>query len=190
MQVSIADVTPHTKMFSLAGPESSIVLEGLGATAPASNQVALIGFQNSPVVVAAGSGLSGPGYTLVADELAAGELWRSLTIKAGIAFTHRTVVCHGIDMLTAVLEVSSCIHATVSFSLVSWQLRLQLLTPFVGVKQDCSILDSFNLTAIFCSLGISIPTNPLENIESAPKHAQEQSNHATGRVCLCRTCTI
>lgn len=83
MQVSIADVTAQTKMFSLAGPTSTSVLEGLGATAPASNQVVLMGFQNSPVVVAAGSGLSGSGFTLVADEQAAGELWRSLTVKAG-----------------------------------------------------------------------------------------------------------
>lgn len=89
MQVSIADVTAQTKMFSLAGPESTSVLQGLGATAPASKQVMLMGFQNSPVVVAAGSGLSGPGYTLIADELAAGELWRSLTVKASIPFITR-----------------------------------------------------------------------------------------------------
>ena len=85
MQVSIANVTAQTKMFTLAGPESMGVLQGLGATAPASKQVILMGFQNSPVVVAAGSGLSGPGYTLIADELAAGELWRSLTVKASIS---------------------------------------------------------------------------------------------------------
>lgn len=83
VQVSIADVTANTKMFSLAGPESASVLEGLGAPAPAPHQVSLMGFQNSPVIMAAGGGLSGPGYTLIADELAAGELWRSLTIKAG-----------------------------------------------------------------------------------------------------------
>ncbi|KAL3132705.1 hypothetical protein ABBQ32_009213 [Trebouxia sp. C0010 RCD-2024] len=83
-EVSIADVTAITKMFSLAGPESASVLEGLGASAPASDQVSLMGFQNSPVIVAAGGGLSGPGYTLIADELAAGELWRSLTIKGAV----------------------------------------------------------------------------------------------------------
>ena len=82
VQVSIVDVTSDTKMFSLAGPESTSILEGLGAPAPAPDQVSLMGFQNSPVVVAAGGGLSGPGYTLIADELAAGELWRSLSIKA------------------------------------------------------------------------------------------------------------
>lgn len=93
MQVSIADVTAQTKMFSLAGPESIGVLQGLGATAPPSKQVILMGFQNSPVVVAAGSGLSGPGYTLIADELAAGELWRSLTVKASISLIILLVCC-------------------------------------------------------------------------------------------------
>ena len=87
MQVSIADVTAQTKMFSLAGPDATKVLEELGAPAPAAKQVILKGFQNSPVVVAAGGGLSGPGYTLIADELAAGELWRSVTVKASISVT-------------------------------------------------------------------------------------------------------
>ena len=82
VQVSIADVTAQTKMFSLAGPESSSVLEGLGATAPGPNQVALMGFQNGPVVIAGSSGLSVPGYTLMVEEMAAGELWRSLAVKA------------------------------------------------------------------------------------------------------------
>ena len=81
LQVSIVDVTASTKMFSLAGPESSKVLEGLSAAAPGHNQVALMGFQGSPVVVAEGSGLASPGYTLIIDEQAAGEVWRSLTAK-------------------------------------------------------------------------------------------------------------
>ena len=69
-------------MFSLAGPESSAVLEGLGAAAPASRHVALMGFQGSPVVVAEGSGLATAGFTLIVDEQAASELWRNLTLKA------------------------------------------------------------------------------------------------------------
>lgn len=105
VQVSIADVTVQTKMFSLAGPTSTSVLEGVGATAPAASQVILMGFQNSPVVVAAGSGLSGSGFTVVADEQAAGELWRSLTVKAGISATHGFVclswqMCFAAGLLT------------------------------------------------------------------------------------------
>lgn len=80
-QVSIVDVTSKTKMFSLTGPLSSATLEGLGAAAPGPDCVALMGFQGSPVVVAEGSGLAAPGYTLVVDEQAAGELWRHLTLK-------------------------------------------------------------------------------------------------------------
>ena len=81
LQVSIVDVTSKTKMFSLTGPLSLATLEGLGAAAPGPDCVALMGFQGSPVVVAEGSGLAAPGYTLVVDEQAAGELWRHLTLK-------------------------------------------------------------------------------------------------------------
>ncbi|DBA96728.1 TPA: hypothetical protein ACH3X1_015569 [Trebouxia sp. C0004] len=80
-EVSVVDVTSKTKMFSLTGPLSSATLEGLEAAAPGPNCVALMGFQGSPVLVAEGSGLAAPGYTLVVDEQAAGELWRNLTLK-------------------------------------------------------------------------------------------------------------
>ena len=86
MQVSITDISHKTKMFSLAGPESSAVLEGLEAKVPQAGHVTVMGFQNSPVVVAEGSGLSSPGFSLVADEQAAAELWRALAAKV----THST----------------------------------------------------------------------------------------------------
>ena len=81
VQVSVVDVTSKTKMFCVMGPESSAMLEGLGAAAPEPGHVALMGFQGSPVVVAEGSSLATPGYTLVVDEQAAGEVWRNLTLK-------------------------------------------------------------------------------------------------------------
>ena len=81
IQVTIVDVSSRTKMFSLAGPESLPVLEGLGATAPGPGRTTLMGLQGSPVILSEGSGLASPGYTVVVDEQAAGELWRSLAAK-------------------------------------------------------------------------------------------------------------
>ncbi len=37
----------------------------------------------SPLIVAVGSGLAGPGYTLIVDESAAGELFGTLVSKVG-----------------------------------------------------------------------------------------------------------
>jgi len=91
--VSIVNVTSKTKMFSLTGPLSSATLKGLGAAAPGPNGVALMGFQGSPVVVAEGSGLAAPGYTLVVDEQAAGELWRNLTLKVQASSSPTSIVC-------------------------------------------------------------------------------------------------
>lgn len=80
-------------MFSLTGPLSSATLEGLGAAAPGPNCVALMGFQGSPVVVAEGSSLAAPGYTLIVDEQAAGELWRNLTLKVQASSALMPIVC-------------------------------------------------------------------------------------------------
>ena len=96
--MSIVDVTPKTKMFSLTGPLSSATLEGLGAAAPGPNGVVLMGFQGSPVVVAEGSGLAAPGYTLVVDEQAAGELWRNLTLKVQASSTWQPGIILGFSL--------------------------------------------------------------------------------------------
>ena len=117
LQVSIVDVTAQTKMFSLAGPKSTGVLEELGATAPASKQIILMGFQNSPVVVAAGSGLSCPGYTLIADELAAGELWRSLTVKASIRLV-TLLTCYSVRAELQCCMTDHVLDLSVSFSML------------------------------------------------------------------------
>ena len=90
LQVSISDITNKTKFFSLAGPDSSAVLEGLEAAVPQAGQVAVMGFQNSPVVVAEGSGLASPGFCLVADEQAAAELWLALVAKVTACLSSQT----------------------------------------------------------------------------------------------------
>ena len=112
LQVSIVDVTSKTKMFSLTGPLSSATLEGLGAAAPGPDCVALMGFQGSPVVVAEGSGLAAPGYTLVVDEQAAGELWRNLTLKVQASSPLMPIVCVHTQALMQLKRNCSCVVIT------------------------------------------------------------------------------
>ncbi len=75
-------------MFSLIGPESADLLEQLGLDTDQLEQPpeqprrhVLLNFGGKPVIVAAGSGLASPGFTLVSDESVAGELWAALTSK-------------------------------------------------------------------------------------------------------------
>ena len=75
-------------MFSLVGPESAALLEQLGLDPAQLEQPqeqprrhVLLNFVGKPVIVAAGSGLASPGFTLVLDESVAGELWTALSSK-------------------------------------------------------------------------------------------------------------
>ena len=81
MQVSLQDVSGKCSMFSFAGPEASSILEELGAPTPGADEVKMASCQDCPVVIAGGSGLASPGYTVVVDETAAAELYRSLMLK-------------------------------------------------------------------------------------------------------------
>ena len=73
-------------MFSLLGPGSAALLEQLGLDIGQLEQPSeqlrrhvLLNFGGKPVIVAAGSGLASPGFTLVSDESVAGELWAALS---------------------------------------------------------------------------------------------------------------
>ena len=68
-------------MFSLAGPEAGRLLTELGAEAPGPNEVRIADCQGCPVLIAGGSGLAAPGYTIIVDETVASELYRSLILK-------------------------------------------------------------------------------------------------------------
>jgi hypothetical protein len=86
-QVELADLSAHTSMLSVLGPGADAVMRELQAgdlvgRPPGSHLV--LGLGGRPVVAAVGGGLPGPGYTLVADEAAAGELWRSLTARGAV----------------------------------------------------------------------------------------------------------
>ena len=88
-QVTLSDVSGRTCQFSLLGPQAAPLLEGLGVDTEAlgargHGAHALMGLNGAPVMVALGGGLvPGQGYTLVADEACAGELWTALAGKVG-----------------------------------------------------------------------------------------------------------
>ncbi|MGF1498818.1 MAG: YgfZ/GcvT domain-containing protein [Elainellaceae cyanobacterium] len=81
-KVTLTDVTKTTVTFSLMGPESDRLLAELGLDAivgqPRYSHQTLCLDEHS-VMVAVGSGLATPGYTLVAEQQAAPVLWSRLT---------------------------------------------------------------------------------------------------------------
>lgn len=52
----------------------------------------LIAFRNTPLIIVSGAGLDGPGYTLIADESVAGELFALLASKVSSS-QDRAVAC-------------------------------------------------------------------------------------------------
>jgi len=87
--VQVQDVSARCCMLTLLGPESDNILKELGG-----DSFALIGaqygthtlfkFRDAPVMVVVGCGLAAPGYTLIADESVAGELYSVLASKGCI----------------------------------------------------------------------------------------------------------
>ncbi|KAI3429808.1 hypothetical protein D9Q98_010121 [Chlorella vulgaris] len=86
-KVSVQDISSKTCMFSLVGPQADQVLQRLQAgaicDAPYGSHT-LLSFQGKPVIVAVGGGLPGPGYTFIADESVAADVWRVLTAQDGV----------------------------------------------------------------------------------------------------------
>ncbi|KAK9844916.1 hypothetical protein WJX74_008626 [Apatococcus lobatus] len=94
-QVKIADVSEDTALFSLVGPGSADLLEKLGAgrvmeAGPGEpGRHMLLSCKGSPVLVALGCGLPSPGFTLLVDASAAGELWIALTAQGAVPMGER-----------------------------------------------------------------------------------------------------
>ena len=85
--VELQDMDGKCCLLSLLGPKSRELLEelkavGLPADAYASHT--LLDFDGKPVMVAVGSGLTRDGYTLIADEAVAGELWNVLVARGAV----------------------------------------------------------------------------------------------------------
>jgi len=86
-KVELKDWTATQTVFSLIGPESSQVLEKLGAEAivdqPLGNHL-LLAIAEIPVRIAVGSGFALPGYTLIAEADRAAKLWKILAEAGAI----------------------------------------------------------------------------------------------------------
>ncbi|ALF54273.1 glycine cleavage system protein T [Nostoc piscinale CENA21] len=77
-KVQLTDVTEETATFSLIGPDSDAIVEKLGAGAiigqPDGNHLLVDG----GVIVAVGSGLALPGYTLILPAIEKQKLWQQI----------------------------------------------------------------------------------------------------------------
>lgn len=79
--VTMHDISSRCNMFVLMGEGADEVMGSLGVTQLAKAPLhthTLLNFKGSPVVVAKGSGLGTPGYTVIVDEAVAGDLWVAL----------------------------------------------------------------------------------------------------------------
>lgn len=91
-KVKLTDVTETTVAFTLLGPDSAQVLSQLGgadldATAYASHQhITLAGME---VMVAVGTGLAIPGYTLITAAEAGAQLWAKITAAGAVPLGDR-----------------------------------------------------------------------------------------------------
>ncbi|EFJ49830.1 hypothetical protein VOLCADRAFT_89696 [Volvox carteri f. nagariensis] len=90
--VMVHDISSRTGQIAVLGPEAEVVLRELapdvlsGVLSGPPGRHVLVGFRGKPVFVAAvsGLGLSVPGYTLVADEAVAGDLYAAFAAKGAI----------------------------------------------------------------------------------------------------------
>jgi len=90
--VVLTDVTAQTAMFSLIGPQSSMVLQTLGlpmATDAPAGSHALLEWAGQSVRVAVGSGLAIAGYTLIVPLDSAADLWHAIAQTGAVALGDR-----------------------------------------------------------------------------------------------------
>ncbi|PSN10360.1 folate-binding protein YgfZ [filamentous cyanobacterium CCT1] len=86
-QVSLANLTQSTAIFSLLGPESASVLKKLGVDLPSDlpyGQNQAVDLEHVSVRLAVGSGLALPGYTLLVPAEAAASVWQVLTDASAV----------------------------------------------------------------------------------------------------------
>jgi tRNA-modifying protein YgfZ len=88
-KVQLTDVTDETVTFSLIGPESDAIIEKLGAEAiigqPYGNHLLV----NDGVIVAVGSGLASPGYTLILPVSEKEKVWRQILELGAVELSDR-----------------------------------------------------------------------------------------------------
>ncbi|MBW4562538.1 MAG: folate-binding protein [Mojavia pulchra JT2-VF2] len=88
-KVQLTDVTDETATFSLIGPGSDAVIEKLGAGAiigqPYGNHLLV----NGGVIVAVGSGLADPGYTLILPDAEKQKVWSQILELGAVELSDR-----------------------------------------------------------------------------------------------------
>jgi glycine cleavage system aminomethyltransferase T len=87
--MQVMDISSKTCMLTLAGPASDEVMQQLsgGSISLAGKphgSFQMMGFKNgTPVIIAVGSGLGLPGYTLIMDESVGGDIYSTLAEMVG-----------------------------------------------------------------------------------------------------------
>lgn len=88
-KVQLTDVTDETATFSLIGPESDAIVEQLGAkditNQPYGNHLLL----DTGLIVAVGSGLATPGYTLILPVAEKEKLWQQILDLGAVELSDR-----------------------------------------------------------------------------------------------------
>lgn len=90
-KVQVLDISPRTSMFVVLGPKAESLMAEIKADTAlgaAEHSHIVMGFQGKPVIIARGGdicdGVRLTGYTLIADESVAGELWSVLCNKGAV----------------------------------------------------------------------------------------------------------
>ena len=149
-QVKLTDVTQETAAFTVLGPKSDALVEKLGAAAligspDASHQT--IEFADQAIRVAVGSGLTIPGYTLIAPTELAAPLWQTLTAAGAEPLGERAWnqlrieqgrPMPGLELTTDYNPLEAGLWRTLSFSKGCYigQETIARLNTYQGVKQQ------------------------------------------------------
>ncbi len=88
-KVQLTDVTNETATFSLIGPESDAIIEKLGAGAIIGQPHGNHQLVDGGVIVAVGSGLASPGYTLILPTAEKQKVWSQIVELGAIELSDR-----------------------------------------------------------------------------------------------------
>ena len=88
-KVQLTDVTNETATFNLIGPESDAIIEKLGAGAIIGQSYGNHLLVNDAVIVAVGSGLASPGYTLILPVSEKQRVWSQILELGAVELSHR-----------------------------------------------------------------------------------------------------
>ncbi|HLP90992.1 MAG TPA: folate-binding protein [Nostocaceae cyanobacterium] len=88
-QVQLTDITAETATFSLIGPGSDAIMEKLGAGAIIGQPYANHSLINGGVIVAVGSGLAIPGYTVILPVSEKAKFWQQIQALGAVEMSDR-----------------------------------------------------------------------------------------------------